>query len=551
MNTPNTWRPAGASDHPGWEVISRAILAIANRTARLSATYIEAEQEAVRAVNEWLEGQKITPEESGAVATLPSAGPNARLMPLLDLPPAEQFDIAWEPGRNSPRQNEARAYADRALTISALTPSPDAILPCDVHLPVNTYIRKGCTVEILMTAISKREGFPHDATVFAVPSPDGAGDVRELVDQVLYQFENDGRTLYPDNEVIIAIEKIRSAISPSPTGAAEPDDDWEARSERSYIDNAAAEPDAVRDLPLLWNGRANTLRILNGKRAQIDQATCGEADCYEQCAKELRELLSTPAVHDEQHTARFLTRLIYRHGVAYGKGLESEDAWVDANWRFFLGDARLLGGVASAARPSIEQLCVAIADGYNNGNQQYEECDAFARIRFHAAAESVAKLIPPAAGVTREAIARIVAPEAFAADYQHYFPDRSTLEQFEAYKKADAILTLPPVPDAMVSAEPAAWGRVIDGKAVTVSLECTPANDEPLYTSPQDVGREATVEALKPFSDIGLDVLKNRPGWANHVFSGTWCTYYDLKYTDFERAAAVYIALATNGGGSG
>lgn len=30
-------------------------------------------------------------------------------------------------------------------------------------------------------------------------------------------------------------------------------------------------------------------------------------------------------------------------------------------------------------------------------------------------------------------------------------------------------------------AEPVAWGRVIDGKAVTVSLEWTPANDEPLY----------------------------------------------------------------------
>lgn len=30
----------------------------------------------------------------------------------------------------------------------------------------------------------------------------------------------------------------------------------------------------------------------------------------------------------------------------------------------------------------------------------------------------------------------------------------------------------------------AAWGRVIDGKAVTVSRERTPANDEPLYTAP-------------------------------------------------------------------
>jgi len=31
---------------------------------------------------------------------------------------------------------------------------------------------------------------------------------------------------------------------------------------------------------------------------------------------------------------------------------------------------------------------------------------------------------------------------------------------------------------------PVAWGRVIDGKAVTVSLEKTAANDEPLYAGP-------------------------------------------------------------------
>lgn len=29
----------------------------------------------------------------------------------------------------------------------------------------------------------------------------------------------------------------------------------------------------------------------------------------------------------------------------------------------------------------------------------------------------------------------------------------------------------------------AAWGRVIDGKAVTVSLERSPANDEPLFAT--------------------------------------------------------------------
>lgn len=32
--------------------------------------------------------------------------------------------------------------------------------------------------------------------------------------------------------------------------------------------------------------------------------------------------------------------------------------------------------------------------------------------------------------------------------------------------------------------KPVAWGRVIDGKAVTISLRRTIANDEPLYTAP-------------------------------------------------------------------
>jgi hypothetical protein len=54
--------------------------------------------------------------------------------------------------------------------------------------------------------------------------------------------------------------------------------------------------------------------------------------------------------------------------------------------------------------------------------------------------------------------------------------------------------------------------------------------------------REQLVEALRPFAFIGLDVLKNRPGWANPVFWGAWCGYR-LTYTDFERATAAALAL--------
>lgn len=41
---------------------------------------------------------------------------------------------------------------------------------------------------------------------------------------------------------------------------------------------------------------------------------------------------------------------------------------------------------------------------------------------------------------------------------------------------------------------PVAWGRVINGKAVTVSREWTPANDEPLYATPPAPDRAAVVE---------------------------------------------------------
>jgi hypothetical protein len=55
--------------------------------------------------------------------------------------------------------------------------------------------------------------------------------------------------------------------------------------------------------------------------------------------------------------------------------------------------------------------------------------------------------------------------------------------------------------------------------------------------------REQLLEALKPFAEIGLDVLKNKAGWANSVFWGQWCGYR-LTYTQFERAAATALAIA-------
>lgn len=56
--------------------------------------------------------------------------------------------------------------AERGLRIVGIGDDAYEVLPCDVHLPVNTYIRKGVPIETLMTAIRAREKFPSDATQF-------------------------------------------------------------------------------------------------------------------------------------------------------------------------------------------------------------------------------------------------------------------------------------------------------------------------------------------------------------------------------------------------
>lgn len=52
---------------------------------------------------------------------------------------------------------------------------------------------------------------------------------------------------------------------------------------------------------------------------------------------------------------------------------------------------------------------------------------------------------------------------------------------------------------------------------------------------------EQMEKALAPFAEIGLDVLKNHPGWANAAFGGDWCGF-PLTYAQFEHALAMSIA---------
>lgn len=65
--------------------------------------------------------------------------------------------------------------------------SDDYKLPCDVHVPPNTYIRKGCSISTLLTALRARETWGEEDTTFrhpersAPPPSKPKVDVREFV----------------------------------------------------------------------------------------------------------------------------------------------------------------------------------------------------------------------------------------------------------------------------------------------------------------------------------------------------------------------------------
>jgi hypothetical protein len=111
------------------------------------------------------------------------------------------------------------------------------------------------------------------------------------------------------------------------------------------------------------------------------------------------------------------------------------------------------------------------------------------------------------------------------------------------------------VPDILAAIEhDFASGRLVKGRLAdlcgTIARFCL--NNPGISLSSSDAlllvqaalraDRETLLEALRPFADIGLDVLKNRPGWANPVFRGEWCGYR-LTYVQFEKAAAAALAL--------
>src|ERR1700722_18650399 len=78
----------------------------------------------------------------------------------------------------------------------------DAVLPCDVHLPPNTFIGKGCNISTVLASIKIRETFPEASTRFSKLSPSpampGNGAVEAISDDALCaEVERRGFVLQP------------------------------------------------------------------------------------------------------------------------------------------------------------------------------------------------------------------------------------------------------------------------------------------------------------------------------------------------------------------
>lgn len=84
--------------------------------------------------------------------------------------------IAWGKAVKNPAM-ASWVYSHREIMRRTLTAAievreqsdgaSEARLPCDVHLPPATYIRRGCTVATLMAGLRHREKFPDDMRSFS------------------------------------------------------------------------------------------------------------------------------------------------------------------------------------------------------------------------------------------------------------------------------------------------------------------------------------------------------------------------------------------------
>lgn len=107
-----------------------------------------------------------------------------------------------------------------------------------------------------------------------------------------------------------------------------------------------------------------------------------------------------------------------------------------------------------------ERIARAIADGFSNGNEQYDDADADQKLRYDMAADAVLNLRLQPSGETREAVAARIRRLVGLADADFSFDAR------EAYvtKETDAIL-------ALLSARPLALGGQQGGGEAERQLE--------------------------------------------------------------------------------
>lgn len=69
---------------------------------------------------------------------------------------------------HGPYQN-SEAVLDKERTMADMKEAAELLsmkLPCDVHLPPGTFIRKGCKLETVIVGIKARVGFPETSTTF-------------------------------------------------------------------------------------------------------------------------------------------------------------------------------------------------------------------------------------------------------------------------------------------------------------------------------------------------------------------------------------------------
>jgi hypothetical protein len=140
--------------------------------------------------------------------------------------PAHKTKPAWIPHGNSQWQNKARETAD---TIINLMRPDDAVLPCDVHLPPNTFIGKGCNISTVLASIKLRETFPEEATRFSelAPSPAALDSVSvercaKICEETAAGFAHHGHFISEEASIACAEDIRRRTLIGQPASNGKP-----------------------------------------------------------------------------------------------------------------------------------------------------------------------------------------------------------------------------------------------------------------------------------------------------------------------------------------